>query len=96
MMSAVEFSSEVTAAISEAFRGESVREARRILNPIRGDRVLRAVLALSAGDLDRLRHFTEVAESEPRDVLRWAETPLRPGEPDSYEELRDRLKLPPG
>jgi hypothetical protein len=61
----------------------------------RGDQVLQAVLNLSPGDLRRLRHFSDVAAIDSRDVLIWAEAPRQAGEPASYDELRERLNLPP-
>ena len=55
------------------------------------DRVRRAILALAAGDLARLRHFAEQAHQDYRDVLYWAEYPRDPAEPQTYAELRARL-----
>jgi hypothetical protein len=77
------------------FPADVLDQARRILNPSQEDRVLRAVLTLSEGDLERLRYYAEVAETDYRDVLYWAETPRQPEAPRSYEELRERLNLPP-
>lgn len=39
------------------------------------ERVQLAILTLAAGDLDRLLHFTQVAKTDYRDVLYWAEYP---------------------
>lgn len=39
------------------------------------ERVRRAVLALADGDLDRLRHFLDVADTDFRDVLAWSDEP---------------------
>jgi hypothetical protein len=64
--------------------------ARQLLDPLQGDRVLLAVLKLSLGDLGRLRHFSDVAANDFRNVLTWAETPRLAGEPATYDELRDR------
>lgn len=59
------------------------------------DRVRDAVLRLSAGDLMRLRHNIAAARSDYRDVLFWANNPADASEPKSYEELVERLRLPP-
>lgn len=39
------------------------------------DRVQRAVLVLSVGDIDKLLHNVNVAKQDYRDVLMWAEYP---------------------
>ena len=54
------------------------------------DRVLRAILTLSAGDLSRLRHNVEAARADPRDVLFWAEYP-RDSDTASTVRMRDAL-----
>jgi hypothetical protein len=95
MVTAVDLSDEVEAQLVEAFPGDVVGQARGMLNPSQDDRVLRAVLTLSEGDLDRLRHNAEVADTDPRDVLYWSETSRQSDEPHTYEEVRDRLNLPP-
>lgn len=61
----------------------------------RARRIRRAIVALSNGDLGRLRHFTDQARRDFRDVLFWAENPPDADEPRSYTELRERLGLPP-
>ena len=43
------------------------------------DRVLKAVVVLAEGDLERLRHFAVQAQTDYRDVLYWSETPPEPG-----------------
>ena len=80
----------VPKGLSTRRRGSPVRTVPLVRVP----RTLPKIL--SAGDLDRLRHVTEIAETDPRDVPHWAETPRSPGESDSYEQVRDPLKLPPG
>jgi hypothetical protein len=57
------------------------------------DRVLLSILRLSEGDVERLRHFADVARRDWRDVVLWAETPRHEGEPTSWPELRRRLGL---
>jgi hypothetical protein len=94
-MLTVDFSPEVEAQLATTFPADLADQARGILGPSRDDRVRRAILTLSKGDLERLRHFAKSAEADYRDVLYWAETPRQPDEPHSYEELRDRLNLPP-
>jgi hypothetical protein len=59
------------------------------------ERVRRAVLTLADGDLERLRHLTQQAQQDFRDVLFWADNPPSPDEPTTYAELRERLGLPP-
>ena len=76
------------------YPGAAADEARQVLDPRLEDRVLQAVLTLSLGDLNRLRHFSDVAAVNARDVLAWTESPVT-GEPASYDELRERLDLPP-
>jgi hypothetical protein len=90
----VGFSPEVERALAEQFPGEATPSARAILQPDQDDRVLLAVLALCRGDLERLRHFSEAAAADWRDVLYWAENPPADDEPRTYEELRERLGLP--
>ncbi len=94
-MASVNLSAEVEAQLVRMFPADAVGQARGILNPNQDDRVLRAILTLSEGDIERLQHYADVAETDYRDVLFWAETPRRPEEPRSYEVLRDRLRLPP-
>jgi hypothetical protein len=95
MMADVDLSPEVETELVGMFSADAVDQAREILNPSQDDRVLLAVLALSEGDLERLQHYADAAEADYRDVLYWAETPRQPDEPRSYDELRERLKLPP-
>ena len=42
------------------------------------ERVQRAILMLAKGDLGKLRHFTDAAKKDYRDVLMWAEYPPTP------------------
>ena len=77
------------------FPGAAAGAARKVLDPLQDDRVLQAVLKLSLGDLGRLQHFSDIAAVDIRDVLTWAESPSREEEPASYDELRERLNLPP-
>ena len=73
---------QIAALVAEAFPAERLREALAILSdygvekhePER-ERVRRAIVSLSEGNLDRLRHFIAVAKADYRDVLFWAETP---------------------
>jgi hypothetical protein len=59
------------------------------------DRVHRAIIVLSQSDLERVGHFVEVALTDHRDAIMWAEYPPDADEPRSYEELRARLGLAP-
>ena len=77
---------EVLALLSKYGRQSSHREV---------DRVRRAILTLSRGEVERVRHNVEVAQRDYRDVLYWAEYPPDPSEPKSYGEMRERLHLPP-
>lgn len=79
----------------EIFPADAVDEVHKILRPEMGSRVLRAVLLLSEGDITRLRHFSDQAAKDSRDVLSWAETPPGNDEPKSYKELRAWLQIPP-
>jgi hypothetical protein len=84
MMAGVDLSAEIEAQLVEAFPADDVDQARGILNPSQDDRVLRAVLTLSEGDLERLRHYSEVAEPVYRDVL----GRRLPGNPTSLAPMR--------
>lgn len=42
------------------------------------ERVQLAILTLAKGDLGKLRHFTDAAKKDYRDVLMWAEYPSTP------------------
>jgi hypothetical protein len=42
------------------------------------ERIQVAILKVSTGDLDRLRHNIEVARKDYRDVLWWSEVPVSP------------------
>jgi hypothetical protein len=91
----VDLSPEVETTLKATFPGAAADAVRQVLDPLQGDRVLQAVLKLSLGDLGRLRHFSDGAAIDSRDVLTWAEAPRQAGEPASYDELRERLNLPP-
>ena len=73
---------QMAALVSEVFPTERLREVLAILSdygveehePER-ERVRRAIVSLSGGDLDRLRHFVAGATADYRDVLFGAETP---------------------
>ena len=55
---------------------------------------MQAILTLSNGDLEQLRHYSEVASVDYRDVLLWAETSRQEYEPSTYKELRERFSAP--
>ena len=55
MMASVNFSAEVEAQLVRTFSSDAVDQARVIFNPGQDDRVLRAVLTLAAGLVERLR-----------------------------------------
>lgn len=95
MMVNVDLSPAVEAKLVTMYQGAAAEAARQVLDPRQEDRVLQAVLTLSLGDLGRLRHFSDIAAIDVRDVLAWAESPSPEGEPVSYDELRERLNLPP-
>lgn len=95
MMKQVTISTTIETLLSEEFPPNLRDQARHILKPEQGDRVLRAVLTLSEGSLDRLQHLTDVASIDWRDVVHWAEDPIKDDEPRSLDELRMRLHLPP-
>jgi hypothetical protein len=72
----------IATLVAEVFPADRVQEALAILSDYgiekhepEGERVCRAIVSLSAGDLDRLRHFVAGAKADYRDVLFWAETP---------------------
>jgi hypothetical protein len=92
---------DVDATVEKSVRaayGDRADEALSLLGDYTSkepERVRRAVLTLADGDIGRLRHFIDVAQQDYRDVLYWAEYPREPLEPRTYEELRERLNLPP-
>jgi hypothetical protein len=80
---------DLAAAVDAEF-GEEGETALRVLitygheaHEREPDRVRRAILTLSQGDLGRLRHFAERASSDYRDVLMWAEYTPAPKEPNT-------------
>jgi hypothetical protein len=58
------------------------------------ERVHRAILKLSRGDIGLLRPHVDVAERDYRDVLSWAEYPPDPRDAKTYGDLRRRPDLP--
>lgn len=90
---------EITSVVASTF-GDRASEALSLLSTYvdrqhDSSRIIVAVLKLSEGDLDRLRHFVDVANKDSRDVIYWAGYRRDPDEPASYAELRERLNLPP-
>ncbi len=72
----------VQAAAAESFAPELVNEVMAVLDLYRllpyereRERVQLAILHLSNGDLDKVRHDVAVAKLDYRDVLYWAEYP---------------------
>lgn len=65
-------------AILDAYGTESHEPER--------NRVQLAIITLSEGDVDKLRHFVAAAKQDYRDVLWWAEYPR---DRDSQTELED-------
>ena len=67
--------------IAESFPDADQTQILALLNEYQSEsaagrlRVQLAVLKLSQGDLGKLRHYVEVARTDYRDVLFWAETP---------------------
>ncbi len=65
---------DISRAIERQYAGEQL-SARRIVAEIErlGPRVVRCVIYLARGDLQRLRYYTQQALLDPRDVMHWAE-----------------------
>jgi hypothetical protein len=65
--------------ITEQFPQEESAQVLTLLNQYESAagrlRVQLAILQLSQGDVDKLREYVEVARTDYRDVLFWAETP---------------------
>ncbi len=57
-------------------------------NYIRTDRVIRCILFLAKGDLKELNKFIELAISDTRDVMFWAEYEIL-AESNNYRRVRD-------
>ena len=70
----------------ERQHAQDLLAARRIIAEIQhlGPRVVRCVLYLADGDLQKLEHFTDQALQDPRDVMYWAEY-----DRDSNDQVRD-------
>jgi hypothetical protein len=65
----------VTTRISRDFGGVAARTAGELLasySDVEQERVHLAILDLSGGELDALRHYVERAQADFRDVLFWA------------------------
>jgi hypothetical protein len=77
-----------------AARGSLPAQEDLPLNPPY-QRVLIAVIKLSAGSLNKLAYYSEQARRDWRDVLYWTEAPQDASAARTYEELRRQLKLPP-
>lgn len=58
------------------------------------ERVLLAVLDLAGQDTERVRHFAAAATRDWRDVVYWAEHPRDSSEPQSWDDLKRRLRRP--
>jgi hypothetical protein len=57
------------------------------------ERVQLAILKLSEGDPDKLRHYADVAKSDFRDVLAWAEYPHQSCHGFGTLDAKTRLEL---
>lgn len=73
-------SDDIVAAVEKQFDGNTSDRVLELLDDYATcdgarevDRVLRGVLKLSAGELDRVRHYIERAKQDYRDILFWAE-----------------------
>jgi hypothetical protein len=58
------------------------------------ERVLLAIIQLASGDIDKAAQLADVARADWRDVLYWAGQSFRTDEPQSWDELKNRLGLP--
>lgn len=72
----------IAALVAGTFPEEQAAEVLKLLADYgvesyerEAERVQRAIISLSEGDLDRLRHFVAAAKADYRDVLFWAENP---------------------
>jgi len=73
------FAPDIEQRIDRDFSGDNRSLARHVLAQWRGaserpsDRLLRCVLLLASGDVQKLRHFVEQGQLDYRDVIYWAE-----------------------
>lgn len=75
---------DVIAAITRDFSESSIKGILSVLDRYESNltessgraRVHIAILKLSGGDLSKLRHYTDVAIRDFRDVLWWSDTPI--------------------
>ena len=84
----------IDAAIGEVFPEADASGVRSLLDemcPGQSERVRLAVVLLSEGRLDRLRHFAREATLDSRDVLYWAFS----YEDDPPARLRHLIRRPP-
>jgi hypothetical protein len=97
----VNFPESVESRVAAEFARAAVSQARNALpsadqlaSGAPYERVLLAILQLASGDISKLLHFTAAAIKDWRDVLYWTEQPVESDEPLSWEELKERLRLP--
>jgi hypothetical protein len=66
---------DITDKLFNDFGSARVSDALDLLksNSAASDRVIRCIVYLASGDLEKLRHYTECADRDFRDVIWWAE-----------------------
>ena len=68
---------DIVARIQQDFGKDALRDICGLLQPVLdhdlGNRVVRCVLVVSHGEIERLRHSVEQALMDYRDVIYWAE-----------------------
>ncbi len=57
------------------------------------ERIVRAILLLSQGNLEKLKYYSKVADEDWRDLLYWAESQRNGEEPSNWTELLRQLGL---
>jgi hypothetical protein len=82
--------------VHREFETEDVEQALQVLDSIGefGTRVQLAAIKLAKGDLQELDRLADIARTDWRDILYWADYP--PDAPRTWSEARSKLNLPPG
>jgi hypothetical protein len=91
----MEFKEDITYRINLDFSDSAERvigilsDAISKTNYLKTDRIIRCIIYLSKGDLDKLKHNIEIAISDPRDVMLYAEYENLDDKDFKYKRVRD-------
>lgn len=91
----MEFKEDITNRINLDFSDSAVRVigilsvAISKSDYLKTDRIIRCIIYLSKGDIDKLKHNIEIAISDPRDVMLYAEYENLDDKDFKYKRVRD-------